>query len=69
MKCTQEPLAGIPLRNRSYRVIARGFCIKPLPAVRNAGVLHITRFDFAGRIDFSEEDKQPEDLTVAGVIK
>jgi hypothetical protein len=56
----QEPLAGIPLRNRSYRVIARGFCIKPTPAIRGDGAVLITRFDFAGRVDFSEEDTQPD---------
>ncbi|MBC7984121.1 MAG: hypothetical protein H7Y02_09730 [Candidatus Obscuribacterales bacterium] len=69
-KCTidelrQEPLAGIPLRNRSYRVVVRGFCTKPLNAIRSEGVLHITRFDFAGRIDFSEEDRLPDDATLA----
>jgi len=56
----QEALAGIPRRNRSYRVIARGFCIKPAPAVRGDGTVLMTRFDFAGRVDFSEEDPRPD---------
>lgn len=62
----QEAIAGIPLRNRSYRVIARGFCMKPAPAVRGDGGVLVTRFDFAGRVDFDEEDNEP-DHTVAGI--
>jgi hypothetical protein len=56
----QEAIAGIPQRNRSYRVIARGFCIKPAPAVNGDGAVLMTRFDFAGRVDFSEEDARPD---------
>ncbi|MEQ1579679.1 MAG: hypothetical protein ABL964_03720 [Steroidobacteraceae bacterium] len=60
-KCTldevrQVPVAGIPLRNRMYHVTARGFCIKPARSLRGDGAVMITRFDFAGRIDFSEAD-------------
>jgi hypothetical protein len=58
----QEAIAGIPQRNRSYRVIARGFCMKPAPAVRGDGAVLMTRFDFAGRVDFSEEDNEPDTL-------
>lgn len=53
---TQEPLIGIPHRSRSYRVVARGFCTEPARAVRGEGVILISRFDFAGRIDFDSED-------------
>lgn len=65
-KCTldevrQEPLVGIPHRSRSYRVIARGFCTHPARAVRGEGVILLSRFDYAGRIDFDSEDKD-EDL-------
>ncbi len=61
-KCTldevrQEPLAGIPRRSRSYRVIARGFCTHPARAVRGDGVILLSRFDYVGRIDFDSEDK------------
>jgi hypothetical protein len=60
-KCTldevrQDPVAGIPLRNRMYHVTARGFCIKPARSLRGNGAVLITRFDFSGRIDFSEAD-------------
>lgn len=60
-KCTldevrQDPIAGIPLRNRRYYVTARGFCIQPARALRGDGAVLITRFDFSGRIDFAEAD-------------
>ena len=60
-KCTldevlQDPVAGIPLRNRMYHVTARGFCIQPARSLRGDGAVLITRFDFSGRIDFSEAD-------------
>lgn len=60
-KCTiddlrQEPINGIPWRERAYRVIARGFCTQPARALNGAGSVLITRFDFAGRADFVSED-------------
>ena len=60
-KCTldevhQDPVAGIPLRNRMYHVTARGFCIQPARSLSGDGAVLITRFDFSGRIDFSEDD-------------
>jgi len=56
----QEALAGIPLRNRRYRVIASGFCTQPARAVVGEGSILVTRFDFAGRVDYSEEDSTDE---------
>jgi hypothetical protein len=53
---TQEPLAGIPLRQRAYRVVARGFCMQPARAIQSEGSILVPRFDFAGRIDFGESD-------------
>jgi hypothetical protein len=59
-KCTlddvqQQPVAGIPLRNRLYHVTARGFCTQPARSLRGDGVVLVTRFDFAGRLDFADE--------------
>jgi hypothetical protein len=67
-KCTidelhQEAIVGIPHRNRSYRVVARGFCMQPAPAVQGAGAVLVSRFDFSGRIDFTEEDAAPDEPT------
>jgi hypothetical protein len=53
---SQQPLIGIPHKSRSYRIVARGFCTEPARAVRGEGVILISRFDFAGRIDFDTED-------------
>jgi hypothetical protein len=55
-KVTREPLVGIPHRSRSYRLVARGFCTEPARAVRGEGVILLSRFDFAGRVDFDTED-------------
>ncbi len=56
---TQHPLVGIPNRKRLYRVVARGFCIEPARAVRGQGSVLISRFDYAGRVDFGEEAAEP----------
>lgn len=60
-KCTvdevrQEPLQGIPLRQRAYRVTGRGFCTQPARALNGDGSILVTRFDFAGRVDFISDD-------------
>ena len=53
----QQPIVGIPHRTRSYRVVARGFCTEPARAIRGKGSILISRFDYAGRVDFDSEDK------------
>jgi hypothetical protein len=60
-KCTvdelrQDPIAGVPLKSRAYRVTGRGFCTQPARAVRGTGSVLMTRFDFAGRIDIPSEE-------------
>jgi len=54
---TQTPIEGLPRRARSYRIVARGFCTKPARAVRGEGVLLISRFDYAGQVNFETEDE------------
>jgi hypothetical protein len=51
----QQPLSGVPLRKRSYRVEARGFCTQPARAVNGDATVLITRFDFAGRAEFESD--------------
>lgn len=58
----QEPLTGIPHRERTYRIVARGFCTSPLRAVGGDGAVFISRFDYAGRVDFSLEDAEDESV-------
>jgi hypothetical protein len=60
-KCTiddisQQPLQGVPLKLRAYRVTARGFCIQPARALNGDGAILVTRFDFSGRADFVSDD-------------
>jgi hypothetical protein len=57
----QTPLVGIPYRERSYRVVVRGFCTGPARAVRGEGAIYISRFDYAGRVDFEATDDTAED--------
>jgi uncharacterized membrane protein (UPF0127 family) len=41
---------------RSYRVSARGFCIVPARALDGDGAVLLTRFDFTGRVSYSEDN-------------
>jgi hypothetical protein len=70
-KCTldvvkQDVIVGIPRRSRSYRVTARGFCTEPARAVRGAGAVLLSRFDYSGRLDFETEDEESDDIVTAG---
>jgi hypothetical protein len=56
----QEPIVGVPHRLRSYRVSARGFCTEPARAVRGKDAILLSRFDFAGRVDFETEDTEDD---------
>lgn len=59
---TQTPLVGIPHRARTYRIVARGFCTEPARALKGAGSILISRFDYAGRVDFDDEEQADEPL-------
>jgi hypothetical protein len=61
----QRPIVGIPHRSRSYRIVARGFCTEPARAVHGEGAIMLSRFDYAGRVDFESEDKSEDDMLVA----
>lgn len=56
----QTPIIGLPRRSRRYRITARGFCTEPARAVRGAGAILMSRFDFAGQVDFETEDAADE---------
>ena len=62
----QAPLVGPPFRARTYRVVARGFCTEPARAVQGKGAILISRFDFAGTVDFESEDART-DQTIANL--
>lgn len=52
----QQALEGAGLPPRSFRVSARGFCTAPARAVDGDGAVLLTRFDFAGRVTWREDD-------------
>lgn len=51
-RLTQRPLA-IP---HVYRVEVRGFCTQPAHAVRGEGDVLVSRFDFAGQVNYALDD-------------
>jgi hypothetical protein len=61
----QTPLVGIPFKSRSYRIVARGYCTEPARAVRGQGVVLLSRFDFAGRVDFESTASSDDEPLVA----
>jgi hypothetical protein len=65
-RVTQDAIVGIPRRSRSYRIIVRGFCTEPARAVRGTGAVLLSRFDYAGRVDFETEDTQTDEILTAG---
>jgi hypothetical protein len=56
-KCTTDALAQrkLPAASplRAWRIEARGFCLQPANAISGQGRILISRFDFAGRAEFS----------------
>jgi hypothetical protein len=56
-KCTMDELTQHPLPAkggvRAWRIEARGFCVQPANAITGVGRILMSRFDFAGRIEFS----------------
>jgi hypothetical protein len=55
----QERLGGPDPSQRSYRVIASGFCVLPANALAGDEHILVTRFDFAGRVDFYRKILKP----------
>jgi len=57
-KCTTDQLSQrlLPTKTgavRAWRIEARGFCVEPANDVAGHGRILVSRFDFAGRIEFS----------------
>ena len=74
-KCTvdelrQERVGELGGKIRSYRVIARGFCISPASTLDGKERILMSRFDFAGRVRFEDEDpplpRQAKPLEIEG---
>jgi len=61
-KCTvdelsQERVGALGGSMRSYRVIARGFCIAPVNALGDQEKIVVSSFDFAGSVTFEDPER------------
>jgi len=61
-KCTTDSVSQSRVEtlgdNRAiYRIVARGFCIGPASNPTHTERVVITSFDFAGRVEFGDDDR------------
>ena len=61
-KCTvdnlsQQRVETLGEKRAVYRVVARGFCLGPATSLTRGERLFLTSFDFAGRVEFSDDDR------------
>jgi hypothetical protein len=54
---TQERVEVLGPGRSVYRVVARGFCLGPATSLSREERVVITSFDFAGRVEFSDDDR------------
>src|ERR1700758_2426316 len=52
----QERVGALGGPNRSWRIIARGFCIAPASTLNSDARILVSRFDFAGHAVFDDKD-------------
>lgn len=52
----QERVGALGGPRRSYRIIARGFCISPASTLSGDDRILVSRFDFAGHATFEDEE-------------
>ena len=52
-KLNQERVGALGGPTRSYRVVARGFCIEPVAALNANERIVVSSFDFAGQVTFN----------------
>ena len=52
----QERVGTLGGTTRTYRVLARGFCIDPVGALSSNETIIVNSFDFAGRLVFTQPD-------------
>jgi len=51
----QQRVGALSGTRRTYRIVARGFCIAPASALSGEGQILVSRFDFAGDATFEDE--------------
>jgi hypothetical protein len=54
---TQERVESLAADRATYRVTARGFCLGPASSLSQQERLVLTSFDFAGRVEFGDDDR------------
>ena len=54
---TQERVESLGPGRAVYRVVARGFCLGPATSLSHEERVTLTSFDFAGRVEFSDDDR------------
>lgn len=54
---TQERVETVGPGPAVYRVVGRGFCLGPASSLSRAERVIVTSFDFAGRVEFSDDDR------------
>jgi len=54
---TQERVERLGPDRAVYRWVARGFCLGPATSLSREERLVVTSFDFAGRVEFSDDDR------------
>jgi hypothetical protein len=54
---TQERVEVLGPGRAVYRVVARGFCLGPATSLSRDERVIMTSFDFAGRVEFSDDDR------------
>jgi hypothetical protein len=57
---TQQRVETLGKSPAVYRVVARGFCLGPATSLVGDERIIVTTFDFAGRVEFSDDDRQDE---------
>jgi hypothetical protein len=58
---TQERVEVLGPGRAVYRVVARGFCLGPATSLSREERVFLTSFDFAGRVEFSDDDRRASD--------
>lgn len=64
-KLDQERLGALGGPTRTYRVVARGFCIAPVTAVSGDERIVVSSFDFAGHVTFGTAPESTQKPTAS----
>lgn len=60
-KVSQQRVETLGAGRAIYRVVARGFCLGPATSLSRNERLFVTSFDFAGRVEFGDDDRHAND--------